>query len=221
MVEAVSSSDAVIHTVGALLEGDGTFDYRQVINDIETGRVFRQDPAVAFQNLVHEINKRQNSIPATVYEKSHEALNRDSCINVARILAESAEDKKRLVFFSASDTIAPMLSRYCEMKREAEAYLLRDELAAAKLNSVILRPGLVYSATQRGWTMPLKVITDIGFCLNKNLIDKQEFPGKEEVQKLLPQSGSISLSKVTDFAIQGALGTLPERDVTGFDSERE
>lgn len=147
---AVSSSDAVIHTVGALLEGDSSFDYRQVINDIETGRVFKQDPAIAFQNLVNEVNKRQNSIPTTVYEKSHEGLNRDSCINVAKILANStAEGKKNFVFFSASDTILPTLSRYCEMKREAEMYLLRDELASNKLNPVILRPGLVFSATQR------------------------------------------------------------------------
>ena len=81
----------------------------------------------------------------TVYEKSHEGLNRDSCINVARILAESTDEKKNFVFFSASDTIVPMLSKYCEMKREAESFLLRDAAASEKLNPVILRPGLVYS----------------------------------------------------------------------------
>lgn len=121
-----------------------------------------------------------------MYEKSHEGLNRDSCINVAKILAESSQNKKNFVFFSASDTIAPMLSRYCEMKREAEAYLLRDQLAAERLNSVILRPGLVFSQSQRGWALPLKIATDFGFCLNKNIIDKQDFPGKQEVQKLFP-----------------------------------
>ena len=148
LIDNISESDAVIHTVGALLEGDSQFDYRQLINDFEKGRIFQTDPMVAFQNVVNEINKRQNSIPTTVYEKSHEGLNRDSCINVARILAQSITgvgEKKNFVFFSASDTIVPMLSKYCEMKREAESFLLRDQLAADNLNPVILRPGLVYS----------------------------------------------------------------------------
>ena len=66
----------------------------------------------------------------------------------------------------------------------------------------------------------MKIATDIGFCLNKNVIDNQPLPFKSEIQKILPQSGSINLNKVTDFAIQGALGELPERDESGFDSER-
>jgi len=43
---------------------------------------------------------------------------------------------------------------------------------------------------------------------------------KGDVQKLFPQSGSINLTKVTDFAIQGALGNLPERDTSSFDDAR-
>ena len=53
------------------------------------------------------------------------------------------------------------------------------------------------------------------------MIGKAEFPGKDEVSKLFPQSGSISLGKVTDFAIDGALGQLPARDERAFDSERK
>ena len=33
--DAIGSSDAVIHTVGALLEGDAQFDYRQIIREVE------------------------------------------------------------------------------------------------------------------------------------------------------------------------------------------
>jgi len=58
LVEAVSSSDAVIHTVGALLEGDSLFDYRQVINDLEGGKIFSRDPAVTFESILNEIKKR-------------------------------------------------------------------------------------------------------------------------------------------------------------------
>ena len=77
-----------------------------------------KDPIAAVQGMVYEAQKRATSIKVAPYESSHEGLNRDSAINVAKALAaESAKDKKPFVFFSASDTIIPLLVKYSQMKR--------------------------------------------------------------------------------------------------------
>ena len=93
-----------------------------------------------------------------------EALNRDSCINVAKL----AKKDTNFVFISAADTIAPMFKKYSDMKGEAEAYLLKDE----NIKPVILRPGLVWHQNQRQWSFPLKVVTDLGYLVNRDIVSK-------------------------------------------------
>ena len=60
-----------------------------------------------------------------VYEKSHEGLNRDSAINVAKAVVG---EHKPFVFLSASESIFPALKKYSDMKREAEDFLINDSL---------------------------------------------------------------------------------------------
>ena len=48
--------------------------------------------------------------------------------------------------------------RYVDMKREAEQYLMRD---CDSLFAAILRPGLVYHDTERPWSMPLGLISNL------------------------------------------------------------
>ena len=81
---------------------DGS-EYKHLIKEIETGR-FLKNPQAFFQQIIEEVIKRQSTIPTTTYESSLEALNRDSCINVAKL----AKKDCRFVFISAADTIAPM-----------------------------------------------------------------------------------------------------------------
>jgi hypothetical protein len=59
----VEECDAVIHTVGALLDGD----YKNFIKDIESGEIFR-NPRKATMKMMEEIVKMQTSIPTTTYE---------------------------------------------------------------------------------------------------------------------------------------------------------
>ena len=94
-------------------------------------------------------------------------MNRDSAINVAKALAaEDTASGKPFVFLSASDTIFPFLEKYSQMKRQAENFLLTDEACQKNLNPVILRPGLIWHPKERQWLLPVKAITDVGFCLN-------------------------------------------------------
>jgi nucleoside-diphosphate-sugar epimerase len=109
------------------------------------------------------------------------------------------------VFISAAKTIAPMFLKYSEMKQEAEDFLLKEE-NKEKMNVVILRPGLVWHGSQRQWSFPLKLATDIGYTINRDII--KTLPNNEKVQGLFPQSASINLSRLSDCAVQGSLGTL-------------
>jgi hypothetical protein len=57
-----------------------------------------------------------------------------------------------------------MLQTYILMKEQAEAFLLTS---CPELTPVILKPGLVWSETERAWTIPFKLASDFGYQLNK------------------------------------------------------
>ena len=105
----------------------------------------------------------------------------------------------------------PLLSGYSKMKREAEDFLLTDADCQEHIKPIILRPGLVWHPSERSYTVPLKVATDIGYAFNKNFLDKIA-PGNP-LSGLMPQSGSIHLSVLAEFAINGALDKLPDAKV--------
>ena len=159
----------------------------------------------------NEFQKRQSSIETTLYEDSLEAMNRDSTINVARILAESQLARpdslpKHFVFVSAEPSHLPMLQKYGDTKKEAEEFLLTDE-KAAQMTNIILRPGMVTHPEKRAWAYPLSVANDIGFNLSKVAPPVKDF---------LPRSSSINLALLTEFAVNGAMGRLrgmPEKTI--------
>jgi len=59
-------------------------------------------------------------------------------------MSEKDGDRKNFVFVSAAKSIAPMFKKYSDMKEEAENFLLNDKDCLEKLNTVILRPGLIW-----------------------------------------------------------------------------
>ena len=63
------------------------------------------------------------------YNESHEALNRDACKLIAEHYNNGRKGENKsghFVFISASKTIAPMLSKYIEMKEQSESFLLNN-----------------------------------------------------------------------------------------------
>lgn len=140
--DTVQKSDAVIHTVGTLLDGSSRFNYKDLIRDLESGQLCRRNPVELLQEVALEMQKNTTSVKTELYDQSSEGLNRDSCINMATLLADSESVKpKPFVFLSAAGTIAPMFEKYSQMKREAELHLLQEK----RLQPVILRPGLVWT----------------------------------------------------------------------------
>ena len=99
-----------------------------------------------------------------------------------------------------------MLRKYSDMKREAEMFLLTDPECTKALRPIILRPGLVWHPSERQYSVPLKFATDIGHMFKKIL------PAGTPLDNVLPKSSSINLQVLSDYAIKGAMGTLPDEN---------
>ena len=98
--------DAVIHTVGALLEG---VDYKAAFS----GNPLQSLRQCALSNLATSVAGGQRG--TTPYDETLEAKNRDAC----KLLAEHynlARSSGHFVFLSAAPSIAPLLRQYIAMK---------------------------------------------------------------------------------------------------------
>ena len=71
---------------------------------------------------------------------------------------------------------------------------------------MILRPSLVWNLSERNWSVPLAIATDIGYEFRKNFIDN--LPGGSQIGKVFPPNKSINLEILAEYAIRGALGEL-------------
>lgn len=85
-------------------------------------------------------------------------MNRDTLINVVKAV-EDSKRKPTVVYVSASRS-PPFIHRYLTTKKEAEKYLLEKQ-QEGKINAVILKPGFIYSWSERWWSVPLKLEIDI------------------------------------------------------------
>ncbi|CDW88623.1 UNKNOWN [Stylonychia lemnae] len=191
--------DAIIHSVGAIMEG---FDYKEVLQKGMNSKIFqKRDPINIIQQLLAQGMKPK-------YDESLEAMNRDSCKLMAEHFNNACkkQDKKgHFVFISASKSITPVLQKYSDMKEQAESFLLNN---CPEIIPVILRPGFVWSENERSWSVPVKVANDFGYELKKKVLPL--IPESRLIDHLFPQSQSTKLSLLADFAIQGALGQLDD-----------
>ena len=90
-------------------------------------------------------------------------MNRDSTKVFAKEFDKICKQQNRLgkfIFMSAEPSILQANAKYSDMKKEAEDYIISDEVG--NLYSVILRPGLVYHETERPWSVPLGKAADLG-----------------------------------------------------------
>ncbi|KAJ1964570.1 hypothetical protein IWQ62_002897 [Dispira parvispora] len=122
----LAKCDAVVHTVGTLLEAN----YKGLAQSTSlcqaVSHLVPNSPQVKGQR-----------------EHSYEVINRDTALMLAQAMAQSPRTKN-LVYISASRVLPFIDSRYISTKREAEAALLKY----GHFRTVILRPGIMYSAQQ-------------------------------------------------------------------------
>lgn len=168
--DLLPGADAVVHTIGALLE-DGS--YKAALAKGDFPRLVR-----AFANGSGEQGNplaRGGAAP----KGSYEMLNRDSALRVCEAFVaskpvnysrndnpETCKDRP-FVYLSAEDISRPIIpSRYIETKHEAEQRITRLLRDHPGYRGVFIRPSVVYHAHQRPLVSPLAALIDLSASLH-------------------------------------------------------
>ena len=94
-------------------------------------------------------------------------MNRDACINVARALNESATDGKKNIVMLGSAKPPAFLPEYGTRKIEAENFMFNE---CPNLVAFTLRPGVIWNAEHRNWSVPVAKIVDLVAAANEKVV---------------------------------------------------
>ena len=157
----LQGADAVVHSMGILLEAD----YKGVLTGKESPIAGLRR---AFSTTKHGANRnpleRGSGGGIEPGEKdgqlTYELMNRDSAITLAS--EANAANVSSFAYISAAAGAPILPGRYIKTKREAE-----DSIASnfPKMRSLFIRPGFLYDAS-RTFTIPMAAVTYGGFIAN-------------------------------------------------------
>ncbi|KAI9799961.1 MAG: hypothetical protein M1825_004332 [Sarcosagium campestre] len=145
----LKGADAVVHSMGILLEAD----YKGVVQGKESiigglQRAFSSTKGGSQNPL-----SRKPGEPLTPQEKdgqlTYELINRDSAITLAQ--ESDHANVKTFVYISAAAGMPLLPTRYISTKRDAESTIASS---LPRLRGVFVRPGLLYDSS-RAFTLPL------------------------------------------------------------------
>ena len=157
----LQNADAVVHTMGILLEAD----YKGVISGKESivsglSRAFSPTKAGSAADPLNRAPGAELGKGEKDGQITYELINRDSAIALAQ--ESERENVKTFVYISAAAG-APMLpARYITTKREAESTIASQ---LVKLRSIFVRPGFLYD-TSRKFTLPIAASGMVGSTMN-------------------------------------------------------
>ena len=99
---------------------------------------------------------------------TYNAMNRDTAINVAAELQDIAEAKgqSRSFVLISSEKAPPFLDAYLTSKIEAEDYIFKE---CPNLKATSIRPGFIWDASHRWWSIPLHYGVDIAWWMNEKI----------------------------------------------------
>ncbi|KIR30002.1 mitochondrial protein [Cryptococcus deuterogattii LA55] len=140
----VSSSTAVVHTLGILLEDQG---YKKAVKE--------GDILSLAGGFLKGLGGGDGNPLKTAEEKrrGYEGMNRDSALEVLNTMISTlhpsapneAVKEKTFVYISAADAFRPLVPRrYIESKREAELEIARRCSETDGVRPIFIRPGLMY-----------------------------------------------------------------------------
>ncbi|TPX10870.1 uncharacterized protein E0L32_008259 [Thyridium curvatum] len=159
----IKGADAVVHSMGILLEAD----YKGVISGRESpiaGLRKAFSPAAgraAPPNPLRRAPGDELRPPESPAQLTYEMMNRDSAVLLAR---EAARERVGAFLYVSAAGGAPVLpERYILTKREAESILTSE---FPQMRSVFLRAPFMYDSS-RGLTMPLAAATGAGALFNR------------------------------------------------------
>ncbi|KAH8673698.1 hypothetical protein BX600DRAFT_433313 [Xylariales sp. PMI_506] len=145
-VSLLKGADAVVHSMGILLEAD----YKGVLRGQES-------PIAGLQRAFSQ----SGPPPAAAREQlTYETMNRDSAIALAKAAAPSAST---FVYLSAAGGAPVLPSRYLSTKREAESTIAS---LFPGLRGIFIRAPFMYDSS-RPLTMPLAALTGAGALFNR------------------------------------------------------
>ncbi|KAK3843778.1 MAG: hypothetical protein J3R72DRAFT_439946 [Linnemannia gamsii] len=147
--DEIAGTNAVVHTVGLLLEDD----YKEILHSQNFDELAKSvQTAIRGQN---PLDTRKTPKTGLTYEK----INRDTAITVANEAAK--EGIESFAFVSAAFAPPMVPNRYITTKREAETALLTHP---AGFRPIIFRPGFL-STPDRPFTLPLAGLLQVSSAI--------------------------------------------------------
>lgn len=156
----LQDADAVVHSMGILLEAD----YKGVLQGKEPlikglQRAFSSTKA-GTQNPLNRKDGEDLQSQEHDGQLTYEVMNRDSAITLAH--EASKKEVKSFVYISASAGAPVLPKRYITTKREAESTIASQ---FPKMRSIFIRPGMLYDSS-RAVTLGLAGVTAMGAVAN-------------------------------------------------------
>jgi len=199
----LNGADAVIHSMGILLEAD----YKGVVTGKESpwsglSRAFSvtkggsQNPLTRKEGEALEPQEKDGQL-------TYELMNRDSAIT----LAQEADHHSvpSFVFISAAAG-APMLpKRYITTKRDAESTIASS---LPKLRSIFVRPGFLYDSSRK-FTLPIAFAGSAGNMVNSAIGGRLTWLAGAAVEKPLKAElvAEAVIEAVEDGDVKGVVAT--------------
>ncbi|KAF9585608.1 hypothetical protein BGW38_001570, partial [Lunasporangiospora selenospora] len=150
--DLIKDTDAVVHTVGILLEDD----YKEIVHS----RTFNE-LTTSLQTAIRGRNPLDTSADKSSKSRNtYERFNRDAAIMVSDEAGKAGVES--FVFLSAAFAPPAIPNRYVTTKREAEAHLLSHP--SGQLRSIVLRPGFM-STPERPLTLPLAGLLQVSSAI--------------------------------------------------------
>lgn len=159
----------------------------------------------SIKDLVSEMDGVIHTVGTLIENKrnpnlTYQAMNRDACINMAKLFNDSITNQKKKNFVVLSAGRAPPLfPGYLSNKWEADEYLLTK---CPNLIPCVMRPGFIASK-ERWWSIPLR----LGVDLTHHLFDERVSKTSLKKYNLIPDK-SIQLNTVAEIAKLGVTNRI-------------
>ncbi|KAF3906345.1 hypothetical protein ABW20_dc0103973 [Dactylellina cionopaga] len=165
----LASANAVVHSMGLLLEADYKGALSGKENPISGLRKAFQSSGTAWPKSANPLDKVPSDDSASGSnggdvnrQLTYERLNRDSALIAAKQFVESSSaELKTFVYLSAAAGFPILPQRYISTKREAEDLLSQ----VPDFRSIFFRPGFMYSS-ERPITVPLSYLMRVSSTMN-------------------------------------------------------
>lgn len=199
----LNGADAVIHSMGILLEAD----YKGVVTGKESpwaglSRAFSATKGGS-QNPLTRKEGEELQPQEKDGQLTYELMNRDSAITLAQ--EANHHSVSSFVFISAAAG-APMLpKRYITTKRDAESTIASS---LPKLRSIFIRPGFLYDSSRK-FTLPIAFAGSAGSMVNSALGGRLTWIAGGAVEKPLKADlvAEAVIEAIEDGDVKGVVAT--------------